>query len=296
MTFPRTGGLISAMHPAGPSLASPPVIITVAPIDYGDPAAFPALEELGRDIIASAAAGAAVVHFHLTDAAGQATSDPSFFDEVVRRVHAEADIVIQGSTGGVGVPWEVRTASMQARDLEMASLNMGSCNLFGRAYINTPEDIVALAARMDDAGVVAEMCFFEPGFFAALPSLGRRAAARRPVCSICLGFPGALPATLDNLAFMISKLPPGAEWTLVHHGSHDFALLAAAIAAGGNVRVGFEDSHHLGGGVAARSNPELVGKVRALVEQLGRRVATPAEVRRRYGIVPRTSATTAMAN
>lgn len=282
-------------HAESPLSACPPVILTVAPVNYGDPASFPSLEELARDIIASAAAGASVVHFHVTDAAGRATSDTRFFDEVVRRVRAHTDIVIQGSTGGVGVPWDVRTASMQARDLEMASLNMGSCNLFGRAYINTPDEIAALAARMDEDGVVADMCFFEPGFFDALGSLPRTVSARRrPVCSICLGFPGTLPASLDNLTFMISKLPPGAEWTLVHHGSHDFALLAAALAAGGNIRVGFEDSHQLGSGGVARANAELAAKARAVVEQLGRRVATPAEVRRRYGISARTTRVPAM--
>src|SRR6185503_11257145 len=186
---------------------------------------FPSLEELARDIIASAAAGASVVHFHVTDAAGRATSNTSVFDEIVRRVHERADIVIQGSTGGVGVPWEVRTASMTARDLEMASLNMGSCNLFGRAYVNAPDDIAALARRMTDAGVVPDMCFFEPGFFTSLDALDPELPARqRPVCSICLGFPGALPGTVENLAFMISKLPPSAEWTLVHHGATDFSL------------------------------------------------------------------------
>src|SRR5689334_8371374 len=101
------------MHPAEPPAGSPPIVLTVAPIDYGDPASFPALDELARDISESAVAGASVVHFHVTDAGGRATSDTRFFDEVVRQVHERADIVIQGSTGGVGVPWEVRTASMQ---------------------------------------------------------------------------------------------------------------------------------------------------------------------------------------
>ena len=286
-----------SMHSAETPAASSPIVITVAPVNYGDPASFPSLDELARDIIASAAAGASVVHFHVTDAAGRATSDTSFFNEVVRRVHERTDIIIQGSTGGVGVPWEVRTASMQARDLEMASLNMGSCNLFGRAYLNTPEDIVALGARMDQAGVVPDMCFFEPGFFAALPALERATSARHhPVCSICLGFPGTLPATVENLTFMISKLPRGAEWTLVHHGSHDFALLAAAIAAGGNLRVGFEDSRELGGGMVARFNAELVAKARSLVEHLGRRVATSTETRRRYHISPRATKVAVLAN
>jgi 3-keto-5-aminohexanoate cleavage enzyme len=277
-------------HPA------PSVIITLAPVDYAHLATFPSAEVLARDICDSHAAGASVVHFHVTDAMGRSTSDTTFFDGVVEKVRESCDIVIQGSTGGVGVPWEVRSAAMAAHDLEMASLNMGSCNLFGRAYINTPEDIAALAVKMGEVHVVPDMCFFEPGFFTALPALERNAStSRRPICSLCLGFPGALPATVENLAFMISKLPPNAEWTLVHHGSHDFALLAAAIAAGGNIRVGFEDSRDLGGGVIAARNAELVAKMRSLVEQLGRKVATPAEVRSRYGISSRKPAGAVMA-
>ena len=261
-----------------------PVIITLAPVDYTHPASFPSAEALADDICASQAEGAAVVHFHVTDSSGRATSDTSFFDGVVRRVHERCDIVIQGSTGGVGVPWEVRSAAMSADALEMASLNMGSCNLFGRAYINTPEDISALGKRMHAAGVVPDMCFFEPGFFTSLQALEPLPRREHPVCSICLGFPGTLPATVENLAFMVSKLPPRAEWTLVHHGAADFSLLVAAIAAGGNIRVGFEDSRALGGGLVARTNAQLVAQARSLIEQCGRRVATVDEVRRRYGI------------
>jgi 3-keto-5-aminohexanoate cleavage enzyme len=275
------------MHHAASGPAASPVILTLAPVDYTRLDTFPSAETLARDIVDSAAAGASVVHFHVTDASGRATSDTRFFDEVVRRVHGECGIIIQGSTGGVGVPWEVRTASMQAHGIEMASLNMGSCNLFGRAYINTPEDIAALSEKMHAAGVVPDRCFFEPGFFAALDAPETTSRAQTLVCSLCLGFPGALPATFENLAFMRSKVPPGAEWTLVHHGSDDFALLAAAIAAGGNVRVGFEDSHALGGGARARRNVELVVKMRELVAQLGRKLATADEVRARYGTASR---------
>lgn len=275
------------MHHSDTPQTTAPVVITLAPVDYTHLASFPSAEALADDIVASQAEGAAVVHFHVTDAAGRATSDTTFFDGVVRSVRDRCDIVVQGSTGGVGVPWEVRTAAMAAEGLEMASLNMGSCNLFGRAYINTPDDIAALGARMHEAGVVPEMCFFEPGFFTSLRALeGRLPERSRSVFGLCLGFPNTLPGTVENLAFMISKLPPHAQWTLVHHGAPDFALLAAAIAAGGNIRVGFEDSRALGGGTVARRNVELVAKARALVEQLGRTVATPEDVRRRYGIRP----------
>jgi 3-keto-5-aminohexanoate cleavage enzyme len=290
MTFLQGSGLLPIsdaflpMHHTPAIRAATPVIITLAPVDYTRLESFPSAEVLADDICASQAEGAAVVHFHVTDAAGRATSDTTVFDGIVQSVRARCDIVIQGSTGGVGVPWEVRSAAMAAERLEMASLNMGSCNLFGRAYINTPDDIAALGARMHEAGVVPDMCFFEPGFFTSLRVLDPLPARPQPVCSICLGFPGTLPATVENLAFMISKLPPRAEWTLVHHGATDLALHTAAIAAGGNIRVGFEDSHALGAGRVARNNAQLVAQARALVEQLGRRVATAGEVRARYGI------------
>lgn len=275
------------MHTADSIPASQRVIISVAPVDYAHLADFPSAEVLAGDICASHAAGASVVHFHVTDARGNATSDTAFFDEVVRRVRKTCDIVIQASTGGVGAPWEVRTASLAAAHIEMASLNMGTCNLFGRAYINTPGDIAALAGSMAAARVVPDMCFFEPGFFTSLAAVADRLPpSSRNVFSLCLGFPGTLPATVANLAFMISKVPSGAEWTLVHHGAPDFALLAAAVAAGGNIRVGFEDSAQLDAGTQATRNAELVAKARALVEQLGRQVATPAETRARCGIPP----------
>lgn len=275
------------MHTADSAPASRPVIITVAPVDYTDLRTFPSAAALADDIVASHAAGAAVVHFHVTDAQGTATSQTAFFDDVVRRVRQNCDIIIQASTGGVGVPWEVRTASLRAAHIEMASLNMGTCNLFGRAYVNTPDDIGTLAAGMHDAGVVPDMCFFEPGFFTSLAEVEPRLPpARRKVFSLCLGFPGTLPATVENLVFMVSKVPVGAEWTLVHHGAPDFALLSAAIAAGGNIRVGFEDSAQLGGGARARRNAELVAQVRSIARLLGRSAASAVQTRVRYGIEP----------
>src|SRR3954468_14501906 len=109
------------MHAVAPAMRVRPVVLTLAPVDYTDLRRFPSGEALADDICAGHAAGASVVHFHVTDAKGQATSDTSFFDGVVRRVREKCDIIIQGSTGGVGVPWEVRIAALAARGLEMAS-------------------------------------------------------------------------------------------------------------------------------------------------------------------------------
>ena len=118
-----------------------PVIITLAPVDYTKTRAFASAKALADEICECHAAGAAVVHFHVTDIDGHATGDTAFFNEVVGRIQDACDIVIEGSTGGAGVPWNVRAAALKARGLKMASLNMGSCNLFGHVYANTPEEI-----------------------------------------------------------------------------------------------------------------------------------------------------------
>ena len=57
-------------------------------------------------------------------------------------------------------------------------------------------------------------------------------------------------------------------------------MAAAAIAMGGNVRVGFEDELTLSRGVLAKSNGELVARVVELAKLLGREIATPDEARR----------------
>jgi len=49
--------------------------------------------------------------------------------------------------------------------------------------------------------------------------------------------------------------------------------------AGGNVRVGLEDSLYIGPGMLARSNAEQVRMIRAILEQLGLQIASPAEAR-----------------
>jgi len=230
------------------------------------------------------AAGASVVHFHVTDPQGRPTRDTSFFADIVQRVRSQCDIMIEGSTGGVGATVEERSAVLGVPGVELASLNMGSCNLFGRPYINSPDDIRGWAERMHARGIIPDMCFFEPGFFTAVPELKARGWIGEPcLAGICLGFPNALPATVENLVFMQSKLPPHALWTLVHHGGRDCSLLAAAIACGGHIRVGFEDSRSLAPQQQATRNHQLVAHAHQLVRQLGRDVATPADLRKALG-------------
>ena len=265
------------------------VAITVAPLAqtyYDDVESFPTPETLAKEICECWQAGASVVHLHVIDKHGNPTVDTSNFQKMVGMIRAECDIIIQGSTGGVSdLTRDERSVSVEVPNVEMGSLNMGSCNVGEQAYINTPGDIEYWAEKMRKNNVVPEMAFFEPGMMTMMDRLLDKNVIEHPlVVSLALGFPGTLPATADNIIFMVRQLPEDAVWTLIPHHAPDFSLHALSVALGGNVRVGFEDSMYLAPDRKAPDNVELVAKARELIEQLGRTVASPAETRQMYGI------------
>ncbi len=265
------------------------IVITVAPLPqafYEAECRFPSVEELAREIVDCRKAGASVAHLHVIDAQGNPTVDSSNFRRLVQLVHKECDIVIQGSTGGVSdLTRDERSVSVEVPGVEMASLNMGSCNIGEAAYINTPGDVEYWAEKMQAHGVAPDMTIFEPGMARMIERvLEKGLAAAPPLVNVGLGFPGGLPATPDAVVFMAQRLPPGAVWTLTTHHSPDFTPQALAVAMGANVRVGFEDSMFLAPGRKAKSNVELVERAAALIEILGRQVASASETRALYGL------------
>lgn len=265
------------------------VAITVAPLAqtyYDDVDCFPTPERLAQEIYECCLAGASVVHLHVIDEHGNATVDTLNFQKTVRMIRDRCDIIIQGSTGGISdLTRDQRSVSVEVPEVEMGSLNMGSCNVGEQAYINTSGDVEYWAEKMRRSNVLPEMTFFEPGMMTLIKRLLDKGIVKHPlVVNLALGFPGTLPATADNIMFMIRQLPEDTVWTLTPHHAADYSLHALSVALGGNVRVGFEDSMYFAPGIKASNNVELVAKARELIELLGREVANPAETRQKYGI------------
>jgi uncharacterized protein (DUF849 family) len=100
-----------------------------------------------------------------------------------------------------------------------------------------------------------------------------------------MGVLGGIRPTARNLAHMAEQIPPVAhQWGVIGISRNQWTLLAAALALGGNVRVGLEDNFYLPDGTMARSNGDLVAKARQMTEDAGRRAATPAEARALLGL------------
>jgi len=70
------------------------------------------------------------------------------------------------------------------------------------------------------------------------------------------------------------------SWSVIGTGwPHEFRMGAIALTLGGHVRVGLEDNLLIDKGELAKSNAQLVTKMRRISEDLGKVVASPDDAR-----------------
>lgn len=248
------------------------------------------VEEIVREAKSAVDAGAAIVHLHVREDDGTPTQSRARFKECIDAIYAVCpDVILIPSTGGaVGMTAEER---LQPTELfpEMATLDCGTCNFGDDVFENTMPMMRDFGKRMMENGIKPEYECFEIGHLdTALNMVRKGQLPGHPMqINFVLGVPGCTPATVDNLCWLVNKIPADATWTATGVGRHAFPMAAAAIAMGGNVRVGFEDNLYLSKGVLAKSNGELVAKVVRLANELGREVASSAEARQILGLKPR---------
>ncbi len=273
-------------------------------------------EDIAEQAIGAAEAGAAVLHLHARDPeSGRPSPDPEVFMQFLPRIRAATDAVINISTGG-GMPMTVddRMQAALRAEPEMASLNMGSMN-FGlypalarnsdwqydwepeflessRDFVfrNTFADIETLLARLGDGcGTRFEFECYDVGHLYNLAHFLDRGLVRPPLfIQFVLGILGGIGADPDNLMHMkrtADKLfGEDYRFSVLGVGRHQLPLVTMSATMGGNIRVGLEDNLFLDKGVFARSNAEQVTRLRRIVEDLSRSVATPAEARAMLGL------------
>jgi uncharacterized protein (DUF849 family) len=253
-------------------------------------------EEYAEEARRAYEAGAAAVHIH----ARRPTGEPSFEIEDYRNIRdaivAACPVIVNFSTGAVGVSVEKRLAYLDAVRPAVAALNMGSMNyakysasrgafVFDFVFANPISEIRALLAGMNAAGIRPECECFDLGHVGTLAPLIDMGLLAPPFqVSLILGVTGGIPGTVANLTHMCDQLPPGSDWEVVALSLDQWRLLAAGAALGGNVRVGLEDNFYLSPGEMARSNGELVAKAARMLRDIGRPIATVAECRERLSL------------
>ena len=247
------------------------------------------VEEIVREAKSAVDAGAAIVHLHVREDDGTPTQSHVRFQECEEAIYKVCpDVILIPSTGGaVGMSPEERLDSTNTTPIpEMATLDCGTCNFGDEIFDNTMPTMRAFGKRMIEKGIKPEYECFEMGHLDTILTMARKGEVPGDPMQLnfVLGVPGCTPATVSNLAWMVNQIPAGSTWTVTGVGRSAFPMAAAAIAMGGNVRVGFEDNIYLSKGVKASSNGELVAKVVRIAKELGREIATSDEARAILGL------------
>src|SRR6202171_2244047 len=253
-------------------------------------------KEIGEEAKRAADAGAAIVHIHARTPEGAADWNVETFAEIFTEVRARTDVIVNFSTGAVGIPANERVAHIRDLKPEMAALNMGSMNYaiysekkkafyHDHVFANPFTDIQFFLETMNSAGVRPEMECLDIGHIGNTLRLMDMGVLTPPFqFSLIMGVLGGIPGTTRHLVDQVDSLPPGSHWQVIGIGLNQWPLVASAIGMGGNVRVGLEDNFYVEDGRMAKSNGDLVEKACRMAHDLGREVATSAEARSQLGL------------
>lgn len=272
--------------------AAPGTLITVAPTGAeSEKSAVPALPVTLEELVTTAReceeAGAAVIHVHIRDAGARPTLDPGRLKETVRALRESTSLVVQLSTGGaVSDGFEPRLAVLDAAP-DACSLTCGTVNFGDEVFANPWPFMCELYARTQALGVVPEFELFDLGHVAALHRLLDKfgpPAGGHVHCDLVMGVPGGMPGDPATLVAAAAALPEGATWSATGIGRATLPVLFAALAAGGHLRVGMEDTVTFSRGRPVASNAELVSRAAAAAELAQRPSLTTAAARAMLGI------------
>ncbi|MEM6619793.1 MAG: 3-keto-5-aminohexanoate cleavage protein [Pseudomonadota bacterium] len=268
-------------------------------------------EAIAESAIAAARAGAAVVHCHVRDPdTGAPRRDLHLYREVTERIRAADVDVVLNLTAGMGgdlvlgsveapLPPNPEGTDMAGATERMAhvadcrpeicTLDCGTMNFAEADYVmtNTPGMLRAMGQMMTDLGVKPEIEAFDTGHLWFAQELVKEGVLASPaLVQLCMGVPWGAPDDLNTFMAMVNNVPRDWTWSAFGLGRHQMPYVAAAVLAGGNVRVGLEDNLMLSRGVLAR-NEDLVAKAVGIIEALGATVIEPEAVRKKLGLTRR---------
>lgn len=272
-------------------------------------------EEIAEAAVGAAEAGAAVVHLHARDpVTGKPDQTPEAFEPFLKVIKQRSDAVINITTGGspfMRVEERVRPAEVFAP--EVASLNMGSIN-FGlypmlerftafehdweREHLENSRDLVFrnsfkeieyVLRTLGDKGTRFEFECYDIAHLYNLAHFLDRGLVKPPLfVQSVFGILGGIGAHEEDVIHMKRTADrlfgDQYQWSVLGAGRNQMRVAALALAMGGNLRVGLEDSLWAGPGVLAQSNAEQVRIARGIVEGMGLDVASPEEARAMLGL------------
>jgi uncharacterized protein (DUF849 family) len=267
-------------------------------------------QQIAESAIAAAKAGAAIVHCHVRDPeTGTPSRDPKLYREVTDRIRDSDTDVVLNLTAGMGgdivfggvenpLPPAEGTDMIGATERvahvaeclpEICTLDCGTMNFAEADYVmtNTPGMLTAMGRQMTELGVKPEIEAFDTGHLWYAKQLVADGVLEAPaLVQLCMGVPWGAPDDLNTFMAMVNNVPQDWTFSAFALGRNQMAYVAAAVLAGGNVRVGLEDNLWLEKGKLAE-NWQLVERAGTIIENMGARVMGPDAVREQLGLTKR---------
>ncbi len=245
--------------------------------------------------------GASQIHIHARKPDGTPSYEVEDFQAITAAILAEVgDVIVNYSTGAIGISMEKRIEYLRACRPDVAALNMSSMNyakyskrrkdfVFKAVFENSFDTIIEFLTTMKELGIKPEHECFDSGHVANLDPLIDMGLLEPPLqISLVMGVTGGIRPTPRNVTLMSDQIPGGPEgpnqWQVIGISRDQWKLLAASLILGGNVRAGVEDNLYLPSGEMCRSNGDLIAKARQMAEDIGRRPASVAEARELLGV------------
>ena len=267
-------------------------------------------KEIAEDAIFAAKSGAAIVHCHVRD---PKTGNPSrkleYYKEVTERIRESDTDVVLNLTAGMGgdmvfgptsnplelskdtdmIGAEERIEHVAVCLPEICTLDCGTMNFAEADYVmtNTPGMLEKMGKLITDLGVIPEIEAFDTGHLWYAKELVSKGILESPaLIQLCMGIPWGAPNDLNTFLAMVNNVPQNWTWSAFSLGKNQMPYVAAAVIAGGNVRVGLEDNLMLSKGTLA-TNKSLVEKAVKIIENLGGKILKPHEVRKKLNLKKR---------
>lgn len=237
--------------------------------------------EIAEEVYRAWNAGASIAHVHVRDEQGNPTMKYEIFQETVERIREKCDIILNlTSSGGLDLKEEDRLRVCELQP-ELASLDAGSMNFGRHVFLNPPDFLERLAAKMQQHGVKPEFEVFETGMINNAMMLAKQGLIKPPyLFQFVLGVPGGMPASPKNLLHLYESIPKDSIWSVIGIGRAQLPMNTMAILMGGHVRVGMEDNVYYRPGELAKTNAQFVERIVRLARELGREVATVEDARK----------------
>lgn len=246
-------------------------------------------QEIADQAVDAWKAGASVVHIHVREDDGTPSMNFDRFKYIFDNIRSRCDVVINLTSANLGSSIAERIRPFAELKPELASLDCGTLN-WGHTTIfeNSPEFLTAAAKKMLAVNVKPEIEIFDAGMLDNAVYLIKQGLIQEPAYfQFVLGAAGGAPATVKSLLYLVESLPAGSNWSAFGIGKSNLDILYAALALGGNIRVGLEDNIYMSKGVLAKSNAEFVERAVRIVKEFNKQPATPDETRELLGLKKR---------